>query len=140
MRRRTHPPTWLVCAMRNGRTAQCGNVLGSLAIALHKCAAGFERVHAFTEAHSASSFKGRPPPMSKSRPVHVVPSEGKWAVRPEGAPRPVSHHATKSAAEAAGRTLAKREETELVIHGRDGRIQDRDSFGSDPFPPRDTKH
>jgi hypothetical protein len=28
----------------------------------------------------------------------------------------------------------------LVIHGKDGKIQDKDSFGNDPNPPKDTKH
>lgn len=78
--------------------------------------------------------------MSKSRPVHVVPSNKKWAVRHEGAPQPVSVHETKTEAEAAARALVRRAETELVIHGRDGRIQDRDSFGHDPCPPQDGKH
>lgn len=32
--------------------------------------------------------------------------------------------------------VAKNDKTELVIHGRDGRIQDRRSYGNDPFPPR----
>jgi hypothetical protein len=27
-----------------------------------------------------------------------------------------------------------------VIHRRDGRIQDSDSYGNDPHPPRDKKH
>ena len=38
-----------------------------------------------------------------------------------------------------GRGTAQREHTELFIHRRDGRIRDRDSFGNDAFPPRDTK-
>jgi hypothetical protein len=29
---------------------------------------------------------------------------------------------------------------ELVTHGKDGRIQDSDSYGNDPVPPRDRKH
>lgn len=39
-----------------------------------------------------------------------------------------------------GRAQAKREKAELVIHGRDGKIQDSDSFGKDPNPPKDKKH
>jgi hypothetical protein len=33
--------------------------------------------------------------------------------------------------------LCKKERAELVIHGKDGKIQDSDSYGKDPFPPRD---
>lgn len=42
--------------------------------------------------------------------------------------------------EKAGRDIAKKQGTELVIHGRDGKIQDKDSFGHDPCPPKDKKH
>ncbi|MBK9334112.1 MAG: DUF2188 domain-containing protein [Ignavibacteria bacterium] len=28
-------------------------------------------------------------------------------------------------------------ESELVIHNRDGKISDKDSYGNDPFPERD---
>lgn len=34
------------------------------------------------------------------------------------------------------REIARNQESELFIHGRDGRIRERDSFGNDPFPPR----
>jgi hypothetical protein len=40
----------------------------------------------------------------------------------------------------AARDTARRDRVEVVEHGRDGRIQDSDSYGSDPFPPRDRKH
>ena len=39
-----------------------------------------------------------------------------------------------------GRSQAQRERTELVIHRPNGQIRDSDSYGSDPFPPRDKKH
>jgi len=38
------------------------------------------------------------------------------------------------------RGTARRDRVEVVEHGRDGRIQDGDSYGRDPFPPRDKKH
>ena len=39
-----------------------------------------------------------------------------------------------------GRDLARDQRTELVEHGRNGRIRDSDSYGRDPNPPRDRKH
>lgn len=75
-----------------------------------------------------------------AKPVHVVRHKDGWAVKREGADRASSVHRTKDEAFNQGRDTAKRERTELVIHGKDGRIQDKDSFGSDPFPPRDKKH
>ena len=72
--------------------------------------------------------------------VHVVRREDGWAVRRSQAERDSSHHGTQGKAIDAGRRTAQRENTELFIHGRDGRIRDRDSYGNDPFPPRDRKH
>ena len=71
--------------------------------------------------------------------VHVVPRAGNWAVRRSGAERDSSPHRTQEAAIRFGRSAAQREKNRAVIHGRNGRIRDRDSFGNDPFPPRDTK-
>ena len=78
--------------------------------------------------------------MSQKRDIHTVPSGDKWAVKREGSDRPLSTHRTKVAAEEAGIKAAKRDRVEHVIHGRDGRIQDSDSYGNDPNPPRDKKH
>ena len=72
------------------------------------------------------------------RTVHVVPREGDWAVRRSEAGRDSSRHDTQAGAIQSGRRTLQRERTELFIHGRDGRIRDRDRFGNDPFPPRDT--
>lgn len=71
---------------------------------------------------------------------HVVPYNGDWAVRREGSGRVTSVHSTQARAEAAGREIAHNQRAELFIHGRDGRIRDRDSFGHDPNPPKDRKH
>lgn len=74
------------------------------------------------------------------RDVHVVPRGDGWAVRREGASRDSSHHDRKTEAVSSGRVTAKREGVELVSHGRNGRIQDSDSYGGDPNPPKDRKH
>jgi hypothetical protein len=71
---------------------------------------------------------------------HVVKTDDGWGVRGEGYSRLTSEHRTKNAAENAGRQIAKHQQSELVIHGRDGKIQDKDSFGKDPCPPKDRKH
>jgi len=68
--------------------------------------------------------------------VHVVPKNGDWAVRREGAQRDSSHHDTQAEAIDAARQTAQRESAELLIHGRNGQIRERDSFGHDPFPPK----
>lgn len=77
--------------------------------------------------------------MSK-KDIHVVPRDGGWAVRREGADRDSSHHDRKSDAMDSARGTARRDRVEVVEHGRNGRIQDSDSYGRDPLPPRDKKH
>jgi len=71
---------------------------------------------------------------------HVVPVGKDWGVRGEGNKRLTIVTTTKTEAEKAGREIAKNQGTELVIHGRDGKIQDKDSFGPDPCPLKDKKH
>ena len=67
---------------------------------------------------------------------HVVPHNGGWAVRGAGASRVSSTHSTQSAATTAARSTAQRQQSELLIHGRNGQIRARDSYGNDPFPPK----
>jgi hypothetical protein len=67
---------------------------------------------------------------------HVVQRENGWAVRGEGNKRDTSHHSTQAEAGAAAREIARNQKSELLIHGRDGQIRERDSYGNDPFPPK----
>ena len=69
--------------------------------------------------------------------VHVVPNDNKWNVKISGDLFPISSHLTQSDAINSGKPLAQMLQTELVIHRPDGRIRDKDSYGNDPFPPRD---
>lgn len=66
---------------------------------------------------------------------HVVPRNGKWAVRKEGSDRVSRYFDTQSEAIDVGRDIAQRQRTEVYIHGSDGRIRERNSYGNDPFPP-----
>lgn len=77
--------------------------------------------------------------MSK-KDIHVVPHpDGGWATRRAGADRVSARHTTQREAIDAGRNSAKRDHVELVIHGTNGRIRDKDSYGNDPCPPKDKK-
>ncbi len=62
---------------------------------------------------------------------------GKWAVRTAGNER--KHRICETMAEAIviGRRIAMNRGSELVVHRVDGTIRSKDSFGADPFPPRD---
>lgn len=71
---------------------------------------------------------------------HVVPSKVHgWAVIKSGATRASRSFGSKDAAVKYARTISKNERTELYIHKKDGTIQNRDSYGNDPFPPRDKR-
>jgi Uncharacterized protein conserved in bacteria (DUF2188) len=66
--------------------------------------------------------------------VHVIPSDHGWDVRIEGG-SPAAHFQTQDEAIRVGRTLARDNRSEHIVHGRDGRIRQRDSYGHNPFRP-----
>ena len=67
---------------------------------------------------------------------HVVPSDGKGSVRKAGSARASGVYDTQKEAVEQARRIAQNQQTELYIHGRDGRIRERDSYGKDPHPPK----
>lgn len=71
---------------------------------------------------------------------HVVPNpNGGWDVKRDHAKRSSGHFDTKEDAMDAGRRISRNQNTELIPHRKDGRIQNPDSHGNDPCPPKD-KH
>lgn len=68
---------------------------------------------------------------------HVVPSSAGWAVKKSGSDRASKTFETKDKAVVYGRELSKSEKTELFIHKSNGMIQNRNSYGNDPNPPKD---
>ena len=67
---------------------------------------------------------------------HVVPHPNGWAVRGAGNERATVVVETQREAIERAREIARNQESELLIHGRNGQIRDRDSYGGDPFPPK----
>ena len=71
--------------------------------------------------------------MPKQGDVHVIRgNNGGWQVRVEGKTRAQSIHNTQAEAATAAKQIARRNNAELLIHSRDGRIRDRSTFGHDP--------
>lgn len=66
---------------------------------------------------------------------HVIPVEGGWAVKAEGASEPSHTVGTQQEAFEIGRDIARKERSELLIHGEDGKIRERNTYGKDPYPP-----
>jgi len=74
--------------------------------------------------------------------IHIThrKDDEKWAVKGEGDSRAASLHNTQRDAIESGRPLAEKNRSELVIHDRNNRIRDKDSYGNDPHPPKDKKY
>jgi anti-sigma regulatory factor (Ser/Thr protein kinase) len=72
--------------------------------------------------------------------LHIVPHGDGWAVLGEGGEGDLSHHETQRAAIERASEIAKGRQAGVVIHGRDGRIREHESYGGDPNPPKDTQH
>ncbi len=67
--------------------------------------------------------------------VQVVPGGNAWNVILDGEQQGGSY-ATQEQADQAGRALARQNSAEYQLHGADGQIRDKDSYGNDP---RDVK-
>ena len=67
---------------------------------------------------------------------HVVRHESGWAVKGAGAQKATSVHATQAEAIGATKSIAQNQQSEMLIHGRNGQIRERNTYGSDPFPPK----
>ncbi|HKK83016.1 MAG TPA: DUF2188 domain-containing protein [Atribacterota bacterium] len=75
--------------------------------------------------------------MAKQDSHHVVPNpDGGWDVKRGGGQKASRHTDTKAEAEKLAREISRNQETELVIHKKDGTIQRKDSHGNDPYPPK----
>jgi uncharacterized protein YdaT len=74
---------------------------------------------------------------------HVTKNpDGGWDIGKEGSPRKSGHADTQQAAIDRAREIVHNAGGgEVVIHGRDGKIRDKDTVapGNDPNPPRDKK-
>lgn len=68
--------------------------------------------------------------------IHIVKHEGGWAAKKEGSKRASVVAPTQGEVIDPGRQITRREGTELVIHGCDGKFRERHSHGRDPHPPK----
>ncbi|MCE1244916.1 MAG: DUF2188 domain-containing protein [Oryzomicrobium sp.] len=63
---------------------------------------------------------------------HVVKRDDGWAVRGAGNQRDTSHHRTQSEAKRAARDIAINQRSEVLIHGENGRIRERNRIRTRP--------
>ena len=67
---------------------------------------------------------------------HVVPKDGKWQVIGERNEKATATFDTQAEAIEKAREIAINQESEVVIHGKDGKIREKNSYGNDPYPPK----
>lgn len=68
---------------------------------------------------------------------HVTPHpRGGWQVKSAGASRATVRTPTQREAIDIARTISRNQGSELLIHGRNGQIRERDTHGHDPYPPK----
>lgn len=72
----------------------------------------------------------------KSNQIHTVSRPGGWGNLKSGASRVGKIYGTKAQAQAIGRKSAMKQGAEHIIHNQNGKISSRNSYGSDPHPPK----
>lgn len=77
--------------------------------------------------------------MANRNNVHIVQRNSGWGTLREGGQRATQVYETQAQAIQAGRQMAREGQGELLVHGQNGQIRARDSYGNDPFPPKDSK-
>mgnify|MGYP001585303239 CR=1 FL=1 len=70
------------------------------------------------------------------KPVYVKPKGDRWIVKSKGAKRGVKIVDTQAESIQIARQIAINRGCELIVYRTDGTMRSKDSFGSDPFPPR----
>lgn len=108
------------------------------------CFYDFLRVDIFLKFSIADKVENYKRTGDKNMPiknVHVLPNtnQGGWNVKKSGAQRASVHTKTKNEAVKIGRVISQRSESELIIHGQNGKIQRTDSHGHDSFPKNDKR-
>jgi uncharacterized protein (UPF0262 family) len=67
---------------------------------------------------------------------HIVKHNDGWAIRGAGNNKVTKVCKTQKQAIDLGKEICKNQQSELLIHGLDGKIREKNSYGNDPFPPK----
>lgn len=73
--------------------------------------------------------------MGKNQHVTHRP-DGKWQHIGAGNERATGVYDTQREAIDSARDAAIKQQSELVIHGKNGQIREKNSYGNDPYPPK----
>lgn len=72
------------------------------------------------------------PTMTKGKNQHVTKHNGGWQVKGAGNSKATAVTKTQKEAIEIAREIAKNQSSELIIHGTNGQIRQKDSQGNDP--------
>jgi len=67
---------------------------------------------------------------------HVVKTGKKWGVRGDNNSKITKICDTQKEAFNKAREIAINQKSEVLIHGVNGKIRDKNSYGDDPYPPK----
>lgn len=70
--------------------------------------------------------------MSKGKNQHVTKHENGWQVIGAGNNKATAITNTQAEAIEIAKQIAKNQQSEVLIHGLDGKIRDKNSYGNDP--------
>ncbi len=70
--------------------------------------------------------------------IHTVYNSDrkKWENKEAGSSKPLSSHLTKNNALDKGEKMSKNNNVENFIYGKNGKTQERNVYGNNPFPPK----
>lgn len=77
--------------------------------------------------------------MSSGKNQHVVKHAEGWAVKGAGNSKATKVTRTQEEAIEVAQEIARNQESDTKIHGRNGKIRAGNSYGNDPYPPKDKK-
>ncbi len=77
--------------------------------------------------------------MLRGKNQHVVKHSDGWAVKGAGNSKATKVTSTQKEAIEIAEQIAKNQKSDTKVHGRDGKIRAGNSYGNDPFPPKDMK-
>lgn len=64
--------------------------------------------------------------------IHVLPNQGNWRVQTDGSKKAYRTTSTQKEAIEIAKQVAKNNKSELLIHGKNGQIREKNSYGNDP--------
>ncbi len=67
---------------------------------------------------------------------HVVKTSNGWGVRGDNNSKITKNYDTQKEAFNRAREIAINQKSEVLIHGENGKIREKNSYGKDPCPPK----